>query len=95
MTTQCQFYNAQITIPVRSIHCSSHYQPIDLKSFLLANLFLKSSSQKWKCPICRKRAYHLMVDEFLLELMNNNKNEKKIEFIVENDQILISESSTH
>ena len=36
-----------------------------------------------------------MVDEFLLELMNNNKNEKKIEFIVENDQILISESSTH
>jgi hypothetical protein len=60
----------RVNIPVRSKHCRSHYEPFDLKNFILANIISKNSSQKWKCPICKKRAYDLEVDEYLLNIIS-------------------------
>lgn len=53
VSLRCQLYNLRITIPSRSKHCTSHYQPFDLRSFLISNINLKSSTQRWRCPICR------------------------------------------
>jgi len=53
---------SKIAIPVRSKHCTTHFQPFDLKNFILASSNSKNSAQKWKCPICKKRAYDLIVD---------------------------------
>jgi hypothetical protein len=66
----------KISIPVRSKHCSTHFQPFDLKNFLTINKSVgKGSAQKYKCPICKKRAYDLVVDEYLQDLMNSKDND--------------------
>lgn len=62
----------KVDIPVRSRHCRSHYEPFDLKNFILANNNSKNASQKWKCPICKKRAYDLQVDDYLLSIITEN-----------------------
>lgn len=66
--------------PARSIHCTSHYQPFDLKSFLAANINVKSSSKRWRCPICRERAYDLSVDEHLMNILKANPKIDTIQF---------------
>ncbi len=66
---------SKIMTPSRSRHCTTHFQPFDLKNFILASSNSKNSAQKWKCPICKKRAYDLMVDEYLWKLIQDNKNE--------------------
>lgn len=77
---KCQFYTGKITIPVRSKHCTCHYQPFDLRGFLMANINLRTSAQRWKCPICRERAYHLVVDNYLLDFITARKDLTEIEF---------------
>ena len=69
---KCQFYSNKITIPVRSKHCRMHYEPFDLRGFIMANINSKLSVGKWKCPICKKRAYDLEVDEYLLKIINSD-----------------------
>lgn len=86
---KCQFFNGPITIPVRTVHCSSHYQPFDLKGFLIANFNIKSSNQRWKCPICRRRAYHLQVDDYLLKFIRGKPNLGEIDFNNQGEAILI------
>ena len=34
---------------------------------------MKNSTKKWKCPICDKRAYDVVVDKYILELMEIDK----------------------
>ncbi len=71
VTTKCPMFFTKITIPVRSKHCTLHFQPFDLNNFIkISKIVGKGSAQKFKCPICKKRAYDLFVDEYLLELMN-------------------------
>jgi hypothetical protein len=43
-----------------------------LKNFILANNNSKNATQKWKCPLCKKRAYDLQVDDYLLNIITNN-----------------------
>jgi hypothetical protein len=63
---RCPLYFNKITIPVRSRHCSTHFQPFDLRNFLTVNKTLgKGSAQKYKCPICKRRAYDLVIDDYL------------------------------
>jgi len=38
-------------------------------SFITSSISAKSSTRKWKCPICDKRAYDLVVDRYILNLM--------------------------
>lgn len=88
---KCQFYTGKITIPVRSKHCTCHYQPFDLRGFLIANMNLRSSAQRWKCPICRERAYHLVVDEYLLGFITARKDLTEIEFNNKGDYKMVEQ----
>lgn len=64
-------------LPARSKICSTHFQPFDLMNFINASIYAKVAVKKWKCPICDKRAYDLVVDKYILELMelDNTANE--------------------
>lgn len=37
-----------------------------------------SKGQKYKCPICKKRAYDLVVDEYVQELINSKSNGENV-----------------
>ena len=65
----CQYYGNLIKEPVRSVQCTTHYQPFELSTFVDASLKAKNSVQSWKCPICKKRAYDLVVDGYLKNLI--------------------------
>ena len=80
VSLKCQFYGNRIQIPVRSRLCSTHYQPFDLLSFVNSSTFAKTSTKKWKCPICDKRAYNIVVDSYILDLMKKNKKAMEITF---------------
>jgi hypothetical protein len=45
-----------------------------------ASIHAKGATKKWKCPICDKRAYDLMIDSYILELMNLDKTANEIVF---------------
>lgn len=77
---QCHFYTNKITIPVRSKHCKSHYEPFDLKGFVYANINSRLSAQRWKCPICKQRAYDLQIDEYLLSIITQEPHLSEIIF---------------
>ena len=51
-------------------------------------MFAKTSTKKWKCPICDKRAYDLIIDEYILELMGENKKAMEIAFVNDGDKII-------
>ena len=61
----CQYYRNKIEYPCRSKHCSTHYQPFDLYSFICSSTVAKSSVKRWVCPICGVRAYHIVRDLYL------------------------------
>lgn len=64
----CQFYGTKIRYPARTPLCTHHYQPFDAMSMIVSSLTAASSSRKWKCPICNRRAYHIVIDRYLQEL---------------------------
>ena len=80
VSLKCQFYSNRIKIPVRSKLCSTHYQPFDLANFVNSSIHAKNSTKKWKCPICDKRAYDVIVDRYILELMDKDKKAALITF---------------
>lgn len=90
---KCQYFQTKIVIPVRSKHCTSHYQPFDLKGFLAISSQSKNGVQKWKCPICRKRAYDLVVDDYLLGEMRVEKNISEMIFNKDGELKYVEESS--
>ena len=49
-------------------------QPFDLANFIISSINAKTSTKKWKCPICDRRAYDLVIDQYILDLMNINKD---------------------
>ena len=59
-------------------------------------MFAKTSTKKWKCPICDKRAYDLAIDEYLLGLMGENEKAMEIAFLNNGDKIVheLKEKST-
>ena len=78
---RCQYFGTPITHPARSRHCSSHYQPFDLNNFVRVSMSsAQNCVQKWKCPVCKKRAYDLVIDEYLENLMLSKGNLKEIAF---------------
>lgn len=83
---ECQYYGNTIKYPFRSKHCNNHYQPFDLKSFLLASLQSKTSTLKWKCPICKKRAYDVVLDTYLYKLILDHPKEDIKEIYLYADQ---------
>ena len=42
----------------------------------------KTSNLRWKCPLCKKRSYDLVLDMFLLSIIEKNKHKKLKEIIV-------------
>lgn len=91
ISLKCQFYYSRIKIPVRSKLCSTHYQPFDLMNFISSSIQAKTSSKKWKCPICDKRAYDLVVDNYILELMNKDKKADTITFKSDAEPLIYQE----
>ena len=80
---RCQFFRGKITTPVRSVHCNTHYHPFDLANFIQCYSNSRFSPQHWKCPICKKRAYDIQIDEYLRLLIEANPKLDEINF---NDQ---------
>jgi SUMO ligase MMS21 Smc5/6 complex component len=80
ISLKCQYYGNKISYPIRSKHCSSHYQPFDLNNFIFSSLQAKNSTKKWKCPICDKRAYDIIVDGYVLDVMRKNSRAMEITF---------------
>jgi hypothetical protein len=66
---RCQYFKTPIVYPVRSVQCMTHYQPFDLTNFLQASLKAAPSLQSWRCPICKKRAYDLSVDDYIMKII--------------------------
>lgn len=88
VSLRCQYYGNRMKYPVRSKLCTSHYQPFDLHNFIYSSIFAKTSTKKWKCPICDKRAYDIVIDEYILDLMNKNEHSMEITFIDNGDTIM-------
>ena len=82
ISLKCQFYKNRIQIPVRSKLCYTHYQPFDLINFINSSIHAKVSVKKWKCPICDKRAYDIVVDKYIMELLEKDKRVDEITFKV-------------
>jgi hypothetical protein len=62
VSLKCQLYGSWIKVPTRSKICSKHIQPFDLINYIKTNSYTKVAVKKWKCPICDKRAYDLVID---------------------------------
>lgn len=67
-------------LPSRSRLCNTHIQPFDLMNFINSSIHAKTSTKRWKCPICDKRAYDLIIDRYILQLMKQNPNVNEIVF---------------
>lgn len=80
VSLRCQFYGNRMQYPIRSRLCTTHYQPFDLVSYVNSSFFTKTSTKKWKCPICNKRAYDVVIDEYIMELMHKNTKAMEITF---------------
>jgi len=62
-------------LPAKSRLCQTkHMQPFDLTNFIISSITAKTSTRRWKCPICDRRAYDLVIDKYILDLMNVNKD---------------------
>lgn len=72
ISLKCQYYGGKMKLPARSRHCNTHIQPFDLMNFINSSILAKTSTRKWKCPICDKRAYDLVIDKYILTLMQEN-----------------------
>ena len=83
----CQFYSMPIKIPVRGAQCTTHYTPMDLTNFIMSSMRASKSAQSWKCPICKRRAYDLFIDEYLLGLVKSNKDINELRFDSEGNLI--------
>lgn len=49
-------------------------------NFINSSIQAKTSTRKWKCPICDKRAYDLVIDKYILNLMKDHPNVNEIVF---------------
>jgi hypothetical protein len=45
----------------------------------------KTQHRKWRCPMCKKKAHHLVVDPILLEIITINLPKKLAEVTFFND----------
>ena len=77
---KCQFYGQGIKFPARSVMCTTHFQPFDIKSLIYSSIKAISSSRKWKCPFCGARAYDSSLDMLLTSLLSQHSNIKEIFF---------------
>lgn len=64
-------------------------QPFDLANFIISSINAKTSTRRWKCPICDRRAYDLVIDKYILDLMNLNKDTNEIRFKVNGEPEMI------
>lgn len=80
ISLKCQYFGGKMKLPARSKLCNTHFQPFDLMNFINSSIYAKSSTRKWKCPICDKRAYDLVIDKYILDLMTENPNVNEIVF---------------
>lgn len=64
-------------------------QPFDLTSFIVSSISAKTSTRRWKCPICDRRAYDLVIDKYILDLMDPNKVTNEIRFKVNGEPDMI------
>lgn len=86
----CQYYQTSIIYPARSRNCTTHYQPFDMLNFITASINSRNSVQKWRCPICKKRAYDLYLDQYLRSIIKDRYNISDITFSL-NDEPVIRE----
>ena len=63
-----------IKTPCRGRFCK-HYNCFSLETFL--TITKDSNPRKWRCPICKKPCYEFQIDEYLLRILNEAKNESK------------------
>ncbi len=80
ISLRCQYFGSKMKLPARSRLCNTHFQPFDLMNFITSSIHAKNSAKRWKCPICDKRAYDLVIDKYILELMKENPNVNEIVF---------------
>jgi hypothetical protein len=88
VSMKCQYFQSCIVYPARGLQCSTHYQPFDMLNFIKASLNANIAVQRWKCPICRKRAYDLFIDEYLLSLVFQRSNIADITFSVNKPPVI-------
>ena len=62
----CVFDMQQIKTPCRGKYCT-HLNVFSLENF--ASIALKNQLRRWKCPICRKKSYDIVIDSYLLEIL--------------------------
>ena len=67
---KCPITLTLIEIPVRGKNCK-HVQCFSLKPFV--NIQKTSKVNRWKCPICMNFAYDIVVDEFILQILDKAK----------------------
>ena len=75
----CHYYKNPIRVPVRSVQCT-HYNPFELFNFIEASLKAKNCVQSWCCPICKKRAYDLVIDGFIEKILSKYGDLKEVTF---------------
>lgn len=63
-----------INTPAKGKWCT-HLQCFSLENFII---FADSAvPRKWKCPICRLKCYDIIVDEYMLNIINECKSKKQ------------------
>ena len=59
-----------IKTPAKGVHCK-HVNCFSLENYI--GIWQKNSQRKWTCPICRVKAYDLIVDEYFVEVIRTAK----------------------
>ena len=59
-----------IKTPVKGAFCN-HINCFSLENYLYANE--KNVLRKWRCPICKLKAYDLIVDEYFVEILKKSQ----------------------
>ena len=59
--------------PVRAKGCK-HITCFSLECLIQSQIDM--SSKRWNCPICKNRAYHLVVDEYFIKIISKYKGSK-------------------
>jgi len=62
-----------IETPVRAKGCR-HITCFSLEKFLAAQI--DGEIKRWNCPICKNRAYHLVIDEYFLKIISKYRGKK-------------------
>lgn len=52
--------------PAKGVHCK-HVNCFSLENFV--NVWHKNNQRKWQCPLCKLKAYDIIVDSYFLEIL--------------------------